>query len=153
MLKCKVLENRPRLNASGLVTSPLSVAFQMVQSNEISQAGNAGKKEDFEKLKQRLKNNNRGTENLKRVSVLAVRKHYSKYIHFKSFLLSNKTQNTQLQVANKYRATQLLLLPRNNEDQILICENLIRSKTWKNKYVIHVSKTCSYNIHKSKSQS
>lgn len=34
---------------------PPSVAFQMVQSNEISQAGNAGKKEDFEKLQQRLK--------------------------------------------------------------------------------------------------
>lgn len=35
-----------------LSLQPPSVAFQMVQSNEISQAGNAGKKEDFEKLKQ-----------------------------------------------------------------------------------------------------
>lgn len=41
---------------------PPSVAFQMVQSSEISQAGNAGKKEDFEKLKLWLKNNKIGIE-------------------------------------------------------------------------------------------
>lgn len=41
---------------------PPSVAFQMVQSSEISQAGNAGKKEDFEKLKLWLKNNKTGIE-------------------------------------------------------------------------------------------
>lgn len=42
-----------------------SVAFQMVQSSEISQAGNAGKKEDFEKLKLWLKNKETGLEILK----------------------------------------------------------------------------------------
>lgn len=41
---------------------PPSVAFQMVQSSEISQAGNAGKKEDFEKFKLWLKNNKTGIE-------------------------------------------------------------------------------------------
>lgn len=63
------------------ITPPPSVAFQMVHSNEISQAGNTGKKEDFEKLKQRLKNNKTGTENLKRImSVSALGEHLYRYI-------------------------------------------------------------------------
>lgn len=44
-------------NVSGPVTSPPAVAFQLVQSIEISQAGNAGKEEDFEKVKLWFKNN------------------------------------------------------------------------------------------------
>lgn len=44
-------------NVSGPVTSPPAVAFQLVQSIEISQAGNAGKEEDFEKERLRFKNN------------------------------------------------------------------------------------------------
>lgn len=54
-----------QLNASGFVTPSPSVAFHMVQSNEIRRVENAGEKEYFEKLKQWLKNYKTGIDILK----------------------------------------------------------------------------------------